>query len=308
VGRFSQGGFIVPKVIFAVAIGDSGRDKNIPKGSPNSVTGVRPYIKGAMDRLNAYGDNYAIEYRECADVAALTALFAALPACDVVLCLSTTVVDVAIANLPNTTAIVGMTSYTGRPANVTGVSAQRPQIARQLYVKFLQSVRDGLDNVYILHKAGYPPSDDGLHNIHDGIKVPVAAPYGQAQIQAAINGIAVQGQGGLLVLPVDYFFAYAPDIVGWAQSRGLPDFWPVCDWVNTTGSSAFGGYGVSQFRCGQLLADLMHLIFLKPASIPPFTVVHSAADFVWCVSDVVATRLHIPLGSNSQMQHAPCGP
>jgi len=299
------------KVIVAVAIGDPGRNKSISKGSPNSVTGVRPYIKGAMDRLNAYGDNYAIEYRECANVAQLTATFTALPACDVVLCLSTTVVNVAIANLPNTSAIVGMTSDTSRPANVTGVSAQRPQIARQLYVKFLQSLRDGLDNVYILHKAGYPPSDDSLHNIHDGIPVPVGAPYGQAEIRAAINGIAVDGQGGLLVLPVDYFFAYAPDIVGWAQSKGLPDFWPVHDWVDNTASSAFGGYGVSQFRCGQLLADLMHQIFLRPFPanpLPGFTVVHSPAEFVWCVSDAVATRLHLKLGSNSQMQHPPCSP
>ena len=67
----------MPKVIFAVAIGDPRRDKNIPKGSPSSVTGVRPYIKGAMDRLNAYGDDYAIEYRECANDAQLTATHSA---------------------------------------------------------------------------------------------------------------------------------------------------------------------------------------------------------------------------------------
>jgi hypothetical protein len=168
---------------------------------------------------------------------------------------------------------------------------------------------DATKAVYVLSKQGYPPSDLSLQNINTGnlpvriVEVPVAAPYGRTEIQNAINGI--NGSGGLLILPVDSFFAAADAIPGWAHANGLPDFWSVTDWVQHDLPSALGGYGVSQERCGQLMADKVHSIW-STGNIPKpaFTEVTSAGNFDWAASDAAAASLNnLQLGNDANLRH-----
>jgi ABC-type uncharacterized transport system substrate-binding protein len=303
------------KTILAVAVGNSNSSspsKVIKDGSPATLQGVRPYIGGVIDRLHSFGydigdaNYYVIDYRQCAE-AQLPQNFtvkAGLPPSYVILGMSKTVVDAA-ANFTSTIPIIGMAStHTGYPNNVCGVSARRSQIGRQYYDRFLATVpnlQTSGGTVHILSRHGYPPSDSALQSIMQGAHPvpiqdkPVAAPYGDAEIQSVINGIA--GTGGLLVLPVDYFFAAAGTIIATAQAKLLPDFWPVTDWVQHNLPSALAGYGVSQFRCGQLLGDKINDIFNNNTPSPRWTEVISAQNYSWVGSDAAAANLKIALGN-----------
>jgi hypothetical protein len=275
-----------------------------------------------IERLHEFGydigdtNYYVIDYRQCREnqLNQNFAVTAGLPASHVILGMSKTVVDAAAA-FTNVVPIVGMVStHAGYPNNVCGVSARRHQIGRQYYDRFLDTVpslKTSGKTVYILHRPGYAPSDNSLQNIQQGslpvpiVAVPVAAPYGDTDIQSAINGIA--GQGGLLILPVDYFFAAAGNIISWAQGKNLPDFWPVTDWVQRVLPSALGGYGVAQHRCGQLLGDKINYIWSNAGNIPnpPFTDVTGASNYTWQASEAAAEQLGISLGHPSGLDILP---
>jgi hypothetical protein len=305
------------KTILAVAIGNSGNSKIIRDNSPATLAGVRPYIGGVIERLTAFGDrigdanDYVIDYRECS-AAQLNQNFtvtAGLPPSYVILGMSTTVMRAA-ATFSTTIPMIGIVSNQGGyGANVCGVSGQRPQNARRSYDKLLLTI-PGLPRVHILHKPGYPPSDDSLRAIQNGgplgvpvAVVPVAAPYGDAEIRAAIDGINTPG--ALLILPVDSFFAAADRIIGWAHANAnrLPDFWPVTDWVRHALPSALGGYGASQHRCGQLLADKIHSIWESGGHIPNprWTIITSQQNFSWHASVAAAHDLGVTLGNDPDM-------
>jgi hypothetical protein len=72
----------------------------------------------------------------------------------------------------------------------------------------------------------------------------------------------------------------------------LPDFWPVTDWVrhsNNPTKSAFGGYGVPQALCGELLADRIAFVWTNGSMPnPKFIKVDTNSDVVWAVSDAAA--------------------
>jgi hypothetical protein len=301
------------KTILAVAVGNSNSSsssKVIKDANSATLNGVRPYIKGMIGRLHEFGydigdaNQYVIDYRQCTE-SQLNQNFtvtSGLPTSYVILGMSKTVVDAAV-NFTTAIPIIGMVSaHTGHP-NLTGVSAQRYQIARRYYDHFLETVPSlSGQKVYILSRQGYPPSDASLTNIKKGGHLPVpieevavGSPYGDNEINSAINGIS--GRGGLLILPVDYFFAAAGNIISWAQAKGLSDFWPVTDWVQHTLPSALGGHGASQERCGQLLADKIESIWSSGGQIPPFTNIHSPENFLWQASQAAANQLRVALGT-----------
>jgi hypothetical protein len=307
------------KTILAVAVGNSSSSspsKVIRDAHPTTLDGVRPYIRGVIERLHQFSDDigdankYVIDYRQCTE-AQLNQNFtvtAGLPTSYIILGMSMTVVQAAAAQVPNSIPIIGMVSSDpGFPSNVCGVSAHRHQRAREYYDQFLKTV-PGLkrQNVYLLHKEGYYPSEESLRRIQQGshpatvVPVPVASPYGDIQIQSAITRIP--GPGGLLILPVDYFFAAAGNIISWAQAKGLPDFWTATDWVQHSLPSALGGYGVSQQRCGQLLADQIESIWSTGSHIPGqrWTIVTTGT---WVASDAAAAQLQIQLGPDGNLTH-----
>jgi hypothetical protein len=248
----------MPKTIRAVAISNTTTSKTISNGDASSLSGVRPYIKGLIHRLGTLGygignnDYYEVEYRECA-AGQLAQNLGGTPDC--VLCMSTTVLDAAVANVPSTIPVIGIVSTPGNypQNNVCGISGERHQIARTYYDRLLDTVQ-GLQTVYILHKDQYPPSVRSLQAIQNGShsvpihQAPVYAPYSDVDIQNAINNISMSAGTALLMLPADSFFGAVPKIIGWAHARNFCDFWPVTDWVRTSSSGAVGGYGVPQSR------------------------------------------------------------
>lgn len=300
------------KTILAVAIANTAMSRTISDSTPASLAGVRPYIKGLIQRLDIrgyqIGPHYVIDYRE-SPATGLDAIFPAiLPANppDAVLCMSKTVLDkVSSTAAWNTVKIAGIVSVPLNRPNVCGIDGQRQQIGRDYYDKLLAALpslqQSAANRVHVLHVPGYPPSDESLRLINQGPRpvavnvVSVANPT-DANIIAAINAIAAPG--ALVVLPVDAFFGSATAIIAAARAKSLPDFWPVTDWVrhsNNPTKSAVGGYGVPQVLCGELLADrIAHVWTNGSMPNPAFIRVNTKDDVVWAVSDAAATEAGVP--------------
>jgi hypothetical protein len=229
--------------------------------------------------------------------------------------MSRTVLDAAVANVPNTIPVIGIVSNPGNyhQNNVCGISGERHQIARTYYDRLLDTVQ-GLQRVYILHKDAYPPSVSSLQAIQSGTHsvpiqpAPVPDPYSDAAIQNAINQIPQSAGTALLILPADSFFGAAQNIIGWAHSRNFCDFWPVTDGVRTSSSGAVGGYGVPQSRCGELLAQQIARIWLtRSIPNPRFINVKTNqgapdTDIVWVASLAAAQQLNLTLRTQPDLR------
>jgi len=296
------------KTILAVAIANTATSKTISNSTPASLAGVRPYIKGLIQRLDIrgyeIGPHYVIDYRET-PATGLGAIFpSTLPANppDAVLCMSKTVLDKVSGTAAwNSVTIAGIVSEPLNQTNVCGIDGQRQQIGKDYYDKLLAALpslaQSGANRVHVLNVPGYPPSDKSLALITQGNPpvtvnpVNVATPT-DANIVAAINGI--NQPGALIVLPVDTFFGSAQTIINTARAKSLPDFWPVTDWVrhgNNPTKSAFGGYGVPQVLCGELLADRIAFVWTNGSMpTPKFIKVDTKTDVVWAVSAAAATE------------------
>lgn len=295
------------RTILAVAIANTAASKTISDSAPASLAGVRPYIKGLIQRLDIrgfeIGPHYVIDYRET-PATGLGAIFpTTLPANppDAVLCMSKTVLDKVSGTAAwNSVTIAGIVSEPLNQTNVCGVDGQRQQIGKNYYDKLLAALpslaQSGANRVHVLNVPAYPPSDKSLALITQGNPpvtvnpVNVATPT-DANIVAAINGI--NQPGALIVLPVDTFFGSAQTIINTARAKLLPDFWPVTDWVrysNNPTKSAFGGYGVPQVLCGELLADRIAYVWTNGGMpTPKFIKVDTKTDVVWAVSAAAAT-------------------
>jgi len=296
------------RTILAVAIANTPASKTISDSAPASLAGVRPYIKGLIQRLDIrgfeIGVHYVIDYRETL-ASGLGAIFpTTLPANppDAVLCMSKTVLDKVSGTAAwNSVTIAGIVSEPLNQTNVCGVDGQRQQIGKDYYDKLLAALpslaQSGANRVHVLNVPGYPPSVKSLALITQGNPpvtvnpVNVVSPT-DANIVAAINGI--NQPGALIVLPVDTFFGSAQTIINTARAKSLPDFWPVTDWVrhgNNPTKSAFGGYGVPQVLCGELLADRIAFVWTNGGMpTPKFIKVDTKTDVVWAVSDAAATE------------------
>ena len=301
------------KTILAVAISNTQKNQTITDASAASLSGVRPYIKGLIQRLDVCGfeigtnNHYVIDYRETTQ-AQLSAIYSGTP--DFVLCMSSTV----LAAVPSTWTmpIIAIGSDVPNPlrANICGISGERHQIGRDYYDKLLATIPN-LEKVYVLHKDNYPPSVKALAKIQTGshpatvVPVPVGSPYGDAEIQNAINGITGTASSALLVLPADSFFGSANNIIALAHAKSLPDFWPVTDWVrhSAAAASAVGGDGFPQIRCGELLADRIASIWSTGTMPnPPFKKIDNT-EAVWLVCDAAAASLNVTPRTSAGLRH-----
>jgi len=251
------------KKILAVAIGDPANQFDFRSPNDNNLNSVRPYIRGAISKLTALGrqigTEYMIEYREF-DQGSINF---STPDLSLILCLSTTVAKAAQAAKITTTPVVAICSdpdHEKFTSNFFGVTAARWQKGKEYFNNFLETVpilQDTSKKIYVLHKKDYYPSEEALKRLKESnpynskIEVVEVSSYGE--IEDKISGIA--GPGGLLILPADWFFAKASKIFPIVQRKGLPDFWPVTDWVKQDGTGAVAGYGVSQLMSGEILAQ-----------------------------------------------------
>jgi hypothetical protein len=259
----------MPQTIVAVAIGPNYRHVTI--NALPLPDWVRKYIKGFIDafppNLGAGAADYVIDYRECPTSDLGRYVFTPGLIADYIICMSTPVVRQAALKYPatNGTPIIGMVSdpsaevfYTQR--NVCGVSAGRSGDAASAYSHLLDTVRPRLASAVVLHDSNHSPSVDSVKVIHAAGHVPtIKDVHTPADVQQAI---AASAGSGMLLLPVDWMFGVAPQIIGWATGHNVLDFWLVTDWVQPSPSaSAFGGYGVPQETSGSYLAQQVDAIW-----------------------------------------------
>jgi hypothetical protein len=244
--------------ILAVAIGDPNNSRTI-----DSIPGLlnpspcRPYITGMVDQLmkqstpRILGVDYVINYQECFE-GGEDFTVTANPA--LILCMSTPVMNAAVAFANNQIPVVGVTSNPGAFAgNVCGVNAQRTNNPyATYYIHFKNSFGQ---TITLLNRTGNPVSETCKSGILQHVTAPVAEvdfPTGNDPTQPIVNAISTVPQNsGLLVLPVDVFFGFSDTINTAAASRNLTVFWPAEEFAKH-GQPHFGS---SQVECGQNFAD-----------------------------------------------------
>jgi hypothetical protein len=295
---------MVQKTILAAAIGET--DLDMPGINTNPPTGaVRPYINGLINALPGIGAElgYIVNYYE-RPVSELDALFNAQPNTDVVFCMSVRVVQHAKPRYPNTKLIVAVVSnhrpYDG--TNVTGFSADRVDAAVAGYDKFWLTALDRTA-VYVLHHQGHAPSLDALARIQT--THPPGSPHAPhlvhveenlGTITDQLNGAHIPKTAGVFVLPIDRCFGAHQEIITWQNTNQVPTFWPVTDWVDTSTTGAFGGYGVPQEYCGERMGAKIDT-FWKSGNIPSWEDCNPANDFKWIASSNTARTLGVKLGA-----------
>jgi hypothetical protein len=284
------------KTIVAVAIGKGPNVQHATIISLGTVpTWARPYIGGIITGLRNKGHNigtdYTIEYYDSPQSSLNTVFITGLVA-DFIVCLSTTVMRAAAAKYASAPPkIIGIVShpevedFSNQP-NVCGVRAKRSQAAHDCYQKLLNSFSPPLNTATVLHATTYDPSKDSIKKLDDAGDSPTVVRVSNLNdVQSAIGGMA-QGTG-VLLLPVDWFFGAAMDIIGWARTQKVFDFWSVTDWVKSDTSGAFGGYGVPQVTSGIYLAEQLHKAWNAGLPNPVWLPVRNS-DFEWKVSQAVA--------------------
>ena len=292
------------KRILAVSVAEKKADFEIKKpGQLRELrrAKVRPYLRGLVQGLNRrnhqLGKDYIIHFRQRRDVTTAGTFDLPHPSdpC-LVFCTSTTVVRAAASVFPPTVPapgspipIVGIVSEPGPPptgegfdtiANICGVSAKRSQTADECFNRFFRTVPT-IKQLKVLHKPGYGPSIRALSLVQaaataKGVTATQMDASSVAQLESALDGLTERDPDkdpdptvGVQILPVDLFLGHAQEIIDLVQGeKKLPTFFPVPDWVKPDVSSALGAYGVSQRRCGQLMAERVDAIWKANNTVP----------------------------------------
>jgi ABC-type uncharacterized transport system substrate-binding protein len=310
------------KTVLAVAVGPQ---KDLLIRDKGTLSGVRPYIHGLIDELAARGHQlgaaYVIQYRERdlntfaaknGDAVGAFKVDSGSEDDALIFAMSTTIVQAA-RGITKSIPVVGIVSEptkekVHRSANICGVSARRSQTAGDCFQYFLATVPT-LKKVMVLHKPGYPPSDRSLALVKKaakkrGVSVSPVTVKSRADIESKLKAMAKRdpkkpADVGIQVLPVDVFLGAAQLITELAQQqKNLPVFWPITDHVKRDLPSALGGYGVSQRKCGELMAELVEKILWSNGKAAALKHRDAPDDaFEWAVSSAAAKALNIRLPS-----------
>src|SRR5215218_1088826 len=241
---------VAPKIVQAVAMGPT-LTPNVRIDATHPVPpGTRKYIDGFITGMapRVLGTDYVIDYRECT-VNDFGTVFPPGLAAEYILCLSTRVVLAAAQAYPppSPKQIIGIVSQPKGllPGNVRsrafGASAGRINDARFAYRSLLNSVTPALTDadVTVLHDNTYAPSVDALNDIQEPYDpTRVIAVHNPTEVVNAINN-TIPPNSGVLLLPVDWMFGSATQIIQAAINRPVLDFWLITDRVVPTPPSAF---------------------------------------------------------------------
>jgi ABC-type uncharacterized transport system substrate-binding protein len=304
------------KTILAMAVGPT---KDLPIRSKADLNGARPYIKGLIDglaKLNRHiGTDYVIDYRERDNLetkAGAVDGFKPHPGEEepgLIFGMSTTVVRAA-RGATQGTPILGIVSDQkaesfSRSGHITGVSGRRSQTAGACFERFLATVPT-LKSARVLHKPGYGPSERSLKLVRAigkkrGVSVTPVTVKTRQDLENKLPRLPKRdlnkpAELGVFVLPIDVCLSAAPYIIDLVTAKNLPLFYPVPDWVKPHRPSALGAFGVSQLKCGMLVAEHADQILWQGIS-PKNLKVKEAPDdaFEWVVSKEVAEALRIKL-------------
>jgi ABC-type uncharacterized transport system substrate-binding protein len=301
------------ETILAMAVGPQ---KDLMIDSTAKLHGVRPYVAGLVRALRRQlGSDYKIDYRErelhqLVPGSSAAEAFKSVEHCRVIFAMSSRVVLAAESLSPSPPIVWPsvsdwMLDKIGKH-NATGVSARRTQSAGDCLLRFLATVAT-LETVHVLDNPGYPPSDRALDLVKQvakakNIRINVLSVKSAEEIKKQLGTLPTRHTKdaafeGVLPLPVDVCFGTAQMIIHEAQeTKKIPVFLPATDLVRRELPSALGGFGVSQHRCGELVADFVENIVFgkgKPAALPVKQA--AAADFEWIVSTAAANDLNIPI-------------
>jgi ABC-type uncharacterized transport system substrate-binding protein len=306
--------------ILAVAAVETGKTKehHIATNADVDPTFVRPYINGLIAGLlpRKLGKDYDIWYRQILH-SSNNGSFApgsdTVPN-DLIFAMSLQVVQFAVQftknqRLPKTPIVfpsVSDPNYIGNPlpSNVAGINAQRSQTAGTCFADFLQTVPTlQTGTVAYLRCKNYGPSDDaeqmilGAAHQFPNVTLKAVDVTDQQDLKNQLSNLPACN--GLQVLPIDFCFGAAGDIVDTVQGKkNIPTFFPIPDWVQPAApqNPALSAYGVSQYNCGYLAANIVTQIAWGGVS-PSAIGVQAAlpASFDWLVSQSAANGLNIQL-------------
>ncbi len=304
------------KRILAMAVGPT---KNLLIRSKADLNGARPYIEGLIDGLtdlhHQIGTDYVIDYRERDNLETTAGAadgFKPHPGEEepgVIFGMSTTVVRAA-RGATEGIPILGIVSDQkaesfSRSGHISGVSGRRSQTAGACFERFLATVPT-LKSARVFHKPGYGPSERSLKLIKAvgkkrGVGVTALTVRTRQDLEKRLAALPKRdlkkpAEIGVLVPPIDVCLSAAPLIIDVVTAKNLPLFFCVPDWVKPHRPSALGAFGVSQLKCGELVAGHVDQILWQGIS-PKNLKVREAPDdaFEWVVSKEVAEHLRIKL-------------
>jgi hypothetical protein len=273
-----QEGVIAMDRILAVAIGKVDYYTKIDTPNPS---GVRRYINGLIDFLTnpkpgAYninksytiGVDYYIDYYECDEEAEDFATWASGTTPAIIVCMSTPIVRYArdyVRPLDPKIPIVGIFSDAhgegfDRVDYICGINASRINRGHNYYETFKANY-SGLNDIYILCRHGNKASDGALADIKNHFTVndnQVLDVRRRTDIPTLVS--SVPSGSGLLVLPVDVFFADSGAIISSAVNN-VPIFWSAGEFTYPTQYNTKLYYGASQSACGGVMGQQVQYIF-----------------------------------------------
>jgi ABC-type uncharacterized transport system substrate-binding protein len=304
---------MAPKTILALAVGDPKHSQRIDH--PGKLHEVRPYISGLIDGLAALkcelGTDFVIDYKQnWLDHIAKGHAFADMPKHQALIyAMSTKVMRAAGEHTKEIPIVFPNCSEFGderfvKAGRATGFSARRTQTAGYCFDRFFMAVPT-LKQVFILHINEHDISENALALVKaaaakKGVEPKPVLVRSHPDLLEQLSKLPGRTAGaatvGVHVLPVDLFFGAIHQIIKGVQAeKKLPAFFPTTDWVPDDCGGAFGGYGVTQYRCGERTAGHVHQILrANPGARLPMTMEAADADFEWAVSSSAGKALGIP--------------
>ena len=216
---------------------------------------------------------------------------------------ATTSIPIVFAAVSDPIEQKAVKSSCGQPGtNATGIRTMLRHTAPDCLDLFKAMV-PSLKQVYALHQPKFPSAVAAYKRLKQaGKRLGVAfAPMlvrTQADIAERLRGLSQAGptgkpRVGILVPPDDLVVSGGQNLIQIAHSKGIPTFFPVVEFVNTTPHSALGAYGIPSQVSGEAVAYLVHKI-LKGAN-PRYLPVKRAGGFEWAVNKAVAEKLNITI-------------
>jgi ABC-type uncharacterized transport system substrate-binding protein len=304
---------MAPKTILALAVGDPKHSQRIDH--PSNLHEVRPYISGLIDGLAdlecELGTDFVIDYKQnWLDHIAKGHAFGDIPKHPALIyAMSTKVMRAAGDHTKDIPIVFPSCSEFGdepfvKAGRATGFSARRTQTAGYCFDRFVMSVPT-LKEVLILHINEHDISENALALVkaaatRKGVEPKAVLVRSHPDLLEQLSKLPARAAGtatvGVQILPVDLFFGAMHEIIKGVQAeKKLPAFFPTTDWVPGDCGGAFGGYGVTQYRCGERTAGHVHQILqAKPGARLPMTMEAAESDFEWAVSKSAGKALGIP--------------
>lgn len=308
--------------ILAVAVGPGQSQR--PAVQPNVIQGgqvnrLRPIIQGMVQGLQAFGyspgGSFDVDYAEAEPhllrLLLRTAVKESKP--DVIFTVASSARQAAQAvtrTIPIVFTVVSdpieerAVKSTALPGtNTTGVRTMLRHTAADC-LELFKAMVPSLKTVYAMHQPGFPPAVHAMPRLRQTAKRLRIAFLPQVvrrrgDIADRLKALSQAGppgrpQVGLLVVPDDLVVSEGYNVIHVAHSDGIPTFFPVVEFVNSTPQSALGAYGIPGQAAGEAGAAYVHKILqgARPAHLP----VKRAGGFEWRINNsIVAKNLNITI-------------